>query len=57
VLEVTDDTSLPGEVRKRLQVDRAPRKSRRAILELADKISNVAAIGRDPPGIGRSSAN
>jgi guanosine-3',5'-bis(diphosphate) 3'-pyrophosphohydrolase len=50
VMEVTDDKSLPQGVRKRLQVDQAPRKSRRAkILKLADKISNVTAIGRDPP--------
>jgi GTP diphosphokinase / guanosine-3',5'-bis(diphosphate) 3'-diphosphatase len=50
VLEVTDNKSLPQEVRKRLQVDQAPKKSQRAkILKLADKISNVTAIGRDPP--------
>jgi (p)ppGpp synthase/HD superfamily hydrolase len=48
--EVTDDKSLPKEVRKRLQVEQAPTKSRRAkILKLADKISNVTAIGLDPP--------
>jgi len=50
VMEVTDDKSLPKEVRTRLQVEQAPKKSRRAkILKLADKISNVTAIGRDPP--------
>jgi (p)ppGpp synthase/HD superfamily hydrolase len=50
VQEVSDDKSLPQAVRKRLQVDEAPKKSKRAkILKLADKISNVAAIGRDPP--------
>ena len=50
VQEVSDDKSLPQAVRKRLQVEEAPRKSKRAkILKLADKISNVAAIGRDPP--------
>ena len=50
VEEVTDDKSLPQEVRKRLQVEQAPKKSRRAkILKLADKISNVTAIGLDPP--------
>jgi hypothetical protein len=33
-----------------LQVEEAPKKSQRAkILKLADKISNVTAIGRDPP--------
>jgi GTP diphosphokinase / guanosine-3',5'-bis(diphosphate) 3'-diphosphatase len=50
VEEVTDDKSLPKAVRKRLQVEHAPGKSARAkILKLADKISNVTAIGRDPP--------
>jgi (p)ppGpp synthase/HD superfamily hydrolase len=50
VEEVTDDKSLPKAVRKRLQVEHASEKSNRAkILKLADKISNVAAIGRDPP--------
>jgi (p)ppGpp synthase/HD superfamily hydrolase len=50
VQEVTDDKSLPDVVRKRLQVQEAPSKSRRAkILKLADKISNVRSIGRDPP--------
>jgi (p)ppGpp synthase/HD superfamily hydrolase len=47
---VTDDKSLPLQVRKRLQVEQAPTKSRRAkLLKLADKISNVTAIGQDPP--------
>jgi (p)ppGpp synthase/HD superfamily hydrolase len=50
VEEVTDDKSLPQDVRKRLQVEQAPKKSARAkILKLADKISNVTAIGEDPP--------
>jgi hypothetical protein len=40
VLEATDKKSLPQDVRKRLQVDQAPKKSQRAkILKLADKIS------------------
>jgi GTP diphosphokinase / guanosine-3',5'-bis(diphosphate) 3'-diphosphatase len=48
--EVSDDKSLPPEVRKRLQVEQAAKKSRRAkILKLADKISNVTDIGNDPP--------
>jgi (p)ppGpp synthase/HD superfamily hydrolase len=48
--EVSDDKSLPQEVRKRLQVEQAAKKSRRAkILKLADKISNVTDIGNDPP--------
>ena len=50
VEEVTDDKSLPQDVRKQRQVEEAPSKSRRAkILKLADKISNVTAIGTDPP--------
>jgi len=50
VEEVTDDKSLPKAVRKRLQVQHAHEKSNRAkILKLADKISNVTAIGKDPP--------
>jgi (p)ppGpp synthase/HD superfamily hydrolase len=48
--EVSDDKSLPQDVRKRLQVEQASKKSRRArILKLADKISNVTDIGNDPP--------
>jgi GTP diphosphokinase / guanosine-3',5'-bis(diphosphate) 3'-diphosphatase len=50
VEEVSDDKSLPQDVRKRLQVERAEKKSPRAkILKLADKISNVTDIGKDPP--------
>ena len=50
VLEVTDDKSLPKEVRKQLQVERAPHKSWRAKqLKLADKISNVEDIISSPP--------
>ncbi len=50
VQEVTDDKSLPSSERKRRQVEEAPRKSARAkILKLADKVSNVTAIGNDPP--------
>jgi GTP diphosphokinase / guanosine-3',5'-bis(diphosphate) 3'-diphosphatase len=50
VEEVTDDTSLPSKERKRLQVEHAPRKSRRAkILKLADKVSNIWSIANDPP--------
>ncbi len=48
--EVTDDKSLPKAVRKRMQVEHAPHMSDRAkILKLADKISNVRAIGASPP--------
>ena len=50
VAEVTDDKTLPKAERKRLQVEHAPDKSARAkVLKLADKISNVTAIGKDPP--------
>jgi len=50
VAEVTDDKSLPSKERKRLQVEQAPRKSRRAkVLKLADKVSNVRSIVNDPP--------
>lgn len=50
VLEVTDDKSLPKQVRKQLQVEHAPHKSHNAkLLKLADKISNVQGIITAPP--------
>jgi guanosine-3',5'-bis(diphosphate) 3'-pyrophosphohydrolase len=50
VLELTDDKSLPKQVRKSLQVQNAPKKSPRAqTLKLADKISNLRAILSSPP--------
>jgi guanosine-3',5'-bis(diphosphate) 3'-pyrophosphohydrolase len=50
VMEVTDDKSLKKEVRKRLQVERAPHKSARAkLIKLADKTSNLRAIAASPP--------
>lgn len=50
VLEVTDDKSLPKQVRKQRQVETAPHKSPRAkLLKLADKISNVQDIIHTPP--------
>ncbi len=50
VAEVSDDKALPQATRKRLQVEQAPRKSKRAkIIKLADKISNVQAIAVSPP--------
>lgn len=50
VAEVTDDKSLPKEIRKKLQVETAHKKSRRAqILKLADKISNLRSILTSPP--------
>jgi len=50
VVEVTDDKSLPKEVRKALQVKNAPHKSARAqVIKLADKISNLRSILASPP--------
>src|SRR5271166_1576149 len=45
VVEVTDDKTLPKEMRKALQVQNAPKKSGRAqVIKLADKISNLRSI-------------
>lgn len=50
VKEATDDKSLPKDKRKQLQIENAPKKSRRAkILKLADKTSNLKAIAASPP--------
>ena len=50
VLEMTDDKSLPKDVRKELQVTNAPHKSvRTQVLKLADKISNLRSILASPP--------
>jgi GTP diphosphokinase / guanosine-3',5'-bis(diphosphate) 3'-diphosphatase len=50
VAEVTDDKSLPKEVRKQKQIETAPHKSNRAkLLKLADKTSNLRAIAASPP--------
>ena len=50
VLEVTDDKSLPKQVRKQLQVETAPHKTRDAkLLKLADKICNLRDIITSPP--------
>ena len=50
VLEVTDDKSLTPEVRKRLQIEHAPKLSVRAqAIKLADKISNLRSILSSPP--------
>ncbi|MBM3642879.1 MAG: bifunctional (p)ppGpp synthetase/guanosine-3',5'-bis(diphosphate) 3'-pyrophosphohydrolase [Alphaproteobacteria bacterium] len=50
VAEVTDDKSLPKEMRKRLQIEKTPAKSRRAkLLKLADKTSNLRGLVRSPP--------
>jgi (p)ppGpp synthase/HD superfamily hydrolase len=50
VVEMTDDKSLPKEVRKTLQVESAPHKSVRAqVIKLADKVSNLRSILASPP--------
>jgi GTP diphosphokinase / guanosine-3',5'-bis(diphosphate) 3'-diphosphatase len=50
VAEVTDDKSLPKQVRKELQVEHAPKLSPRAKrLKLADKICNVRDMATAPP--------
>jgi guanosine-3',5'-bis(diphosphate) 3'-pyrophosphohydrolase len=50
VMEVTDDTTLSKEERKRRQVEHAPQLSPRAkLVKLADKICNVRDIAEHPP--------
>ncbi|MGO4883232.1 MAG: HD domain-containing protein [Bryobacteraceae bacterium] len=50
VAEVTDDKSLPKEVRKAQQVEHATGKSPRAqALGTADKIANIRSIATSPP--------
>jgi (p)ppGpp synthase/HD superfamily hydrolase len=50
VVEVTDDTSLPAEMRKRQQVDLIARKSPAARqIKIADKVSNLRALAISPP--------
>jgi guanosine-3',5'-bis(diphosphate) 3'-pyrophosphohydrolase len=50
VEEVTDDKSLPKDVRKQLQIDHAPALSDRAkLVKLADKICNVTDVTHRPP--------
>ena len=50
VAEVTDDKSLPKDVRKRLQIEKTPSKSRRAkLLKIADKTSNLQSLIHSPP--------
>ncbi len=49
VLEVTDDKSLPKQVRKKKQIETASTKSPRAkVLKLADKASNLRAVTASP---------
>ena len=50
VLEVTDDTKIPKEDRKRLQIEHAPHLSVEAkLVKIADKIANVRAVTEGPP--------
>ncbi len=50
VRELTDDKSLPKEVRKQLQIDHAPGRSVGAKqMKIADKISNLRDITASPP--------
>jgi guanosine-3',5'-bis(diphosphate) 3'-pyrophosphohydrolase len=50
VLEVTDDKSLPKQERKRLQIQHARSRSRKAkLVKLADKICNVRDLTSKPP--------
>jgi guanosine-3',5'-bis(diphosphate) 3'-pyrophosphohydrolase len=50
VLEVTDDKTLPKDVRKRLQVEHAAKlSSEAALIKIADKISNIRDIIYSPP--------
>ena len=50
VAEVTDDKTLPKQVRKHEQIAAAPYKSDGAsVIKLADKTSNLLAIANSPP--------
>lgn len=50
VAEVTDDKSLPADVRKRLQVEHAAGLSDGAkLIKLADKTSNLRGVAASPP--------
>ncbi len=50
VVEVTDDKSLPKQVRKRLQIEHAAHLSERAqLVKLADKICNLRDMAHSPP--------
>jgi guanosine-3',5'-bis(diphosphate) 3'-pyrophosphohydrolase len=53
VQESTDDKSLLKQVRKQLQIEKAPKKSDRAKqLKIADKISNLSSLLHSPQLIG-----
>ena len=50
VAEVTDDTDLPKQERKRLQIEHAPHLSEGAkLVKLADKICNLRDVAEHPP--------
>src|SRR6267154_5131596 len=50
VVEMTDNKSLPKEVRKRLQIEHAHRMSREgALVKLADKLCNLRDVAANPP--------
>jgi len=50
VEEVSDDKTLPKQIRKDLQIEHAPQLSEGAVLiKLGDKISNVTDIANTPP--------
>ena len=52
VQEVTDDKSLPKQVRKHLQIEHAPNISKRAkLIKLADKSCNLYDIIYSPPSL------
>jgi len=50
VAEVTDDKSLPKQVRKELQIEHAAHASNRAkMIKMADKVSNLRSLASSPP--------
>jgi guanosine-3',5'-bis(diphosphate) 3'-pyrophosphohydrolase len=50
VAEVTDDKTLPKQVRKQRQIDHGPRKSKgAAVIKVADKICNLRDLKKSPP--------
>ena len=50
VMECTDNKALPKAERKKLQIQNAKKKSIRAkLVKLADKLSNLSNLHRDPP--------
>lgn len=50
VAEVTDDKTLPKQVRKQRQIDHGPRKSKgAALIKVADKLCNLRDLRQSPP--------